>query len=714
MSQLSQFCRTLSSIAASQNIRFLVVAKGNKEWALEVLAAFDPLYPDRLFCGEPLQSENPSIPFKKAKQWLGRECQMLTVNGHRGVDAQALGALSGTVVGGGILLLLLPNDWFEQCDSNFDRRLCQLLQQPGVIMLEAGAALPPLPRSHETDIIKPSHGEVADAQSASTCGAPLRFGAVTSCQVGAVEAVRRVVTGHRKRPLVLTADRGRGKSAALGLAAASLLAEREIKIVVTAPSYLASQTVFRHVAEQFGLEFTDQKRLEVGKGSIVFVAPDVLLSELPSADFVMVDEAAAIPAPVLTALLGEFNRIAFSSTVHGYEGTGRGFAVKFRQQLDTVMPQWRAFEMQQAIRWADHDPLEKWIFNALLLDAEVSCEGLDPKTADYELLDKAQLLDSPNLLSSLFGLLINAHYQTSPADLVNLLDDDSLHIWVCRNSDRVLGCCLIVDEGGFTDELARQIQLGTRRPRGHLLAQSLAAHVGILEAAVQHSGRVLRIAVHPDFQQQGIGQKLLACVRQWGQARYDFLGTSFGYVPELLNFWQRAGYQAVRLGLQKDASSGYPSLLCVQPLGHSSRQWFPKARVFFSAGLLANACEAFSDMPAAELLPLLVDALSCQGVPAPLASDWVDEQLSIYCQGGLGYELVLPSLQQYLLLRLANAERPSELAAFSLPVAKVIQRQSWHEIVQFYQLAGRKEAEQRLRAVIRADIQKNFIARSES
>ena len=257
-------------------------------------------------------------------------------------------------------------------------------------------------------------------------GDALPFGALTSCQVSAVEAVRKVVTGHRKRPLVLTADRGRGKSAALGLAAASLLAERNIKIVVTAPSYLASQTVFQHVAAQFGLPFSNQKQLEVGKGSIEFIAPDALLSELPSADVVLVDEAAAIPAPILQSLLQTFNRLVFSSTIHGYEGTGRGFAVKFRQQLDSIMPQWRGVEMKQAIRWADNDPLEQWVFNALLLDAEIATIGLDVANAQYEYLDKVQLLRSPSLLSSLFGLLINAHYQTSPADLVNLLDDRCL------------------------------------------------------------------------------------------------------------------------------------------------------------------------------------------------------------------------------------------------------------------------------------------------
>ncbi|MGR5140072.1 tRNA(Met) cytidine acetyltransferase TmcA [Photobacterium sp. DNB23_23_1] len=707
MSLLSEFCRSLSSIAAARNIRYLVVAKGGTDWSAQVLDAFAPHYPNRLFCGEPLCADIDAIPFKKAKLWLGRECQMLTFNGHSGqgahaLDVQALGALSGTVVGGGILLLLLPPEWFDNSGSNFTRRLSELFQHPNVVILEPDLDLPALP-----------FHDLAKMDTVGPTEATFPFGTLTACQASAVESIRRVVTGHRKRPLVLTADRGRGKSASLGLAAASLLAERNIKIVVTAPSFAACQAVFRHAADQFGVPFTNQKCLELGKGSLAFIAPDVLSSEKPNADLVMVDEAAAIPAPVLNMLLNSFGRLVFSSTVHGYEGTGRGFAVKFRQLLDKLMPQWRAFEMKQAIRWADNDPLENWIFKALLLDAEPATSGLDPNTAQFEYLDKNQLLVSEKLLSSLFGLLINAHYQTSPADLVNLLDDDSLHIWVCRNDDNVLGCCLIVDEGGFSPELAEQIQLGVRRPRGHLLAQSLAAHLGISEAAMQRSGRILRIAVHPDFQQQGIGQQLLSSVRLWSQGRYNFLGTSFGYVTELLHFWQRAGYMPVRLGLQKDASSGYPSLLCVQPICDLSQQWFTRARVLFAIGLTTNACEAFREMAIEEFLPLLIESLSLKAMPPALPTQWVEDQLSLYCQGGLGYESVLPALQQYLYHRLLHIGQSCELATFHLAVSKAIQRKSWQDIVQQFQLTGRKQAEQALRDFVRSDFKKNSLARSE-
>ena len=54
------------------------------------------------------------------------------------------------------------------------------------------------------------------------CREPVAAPCRTADQQRAVDAVVRVVTGHRRRPVVLTSDRGRGKSAAFGIAAAQL------------------------------------------------------------------------------------------------------------------------------------------------------------------------------------------------------------------------------------------------------------------------------------------------------------------------------------------------------------------------------------------------------------------------------------------------------------------------------------------------------------
>jgi N-acetyltransferase 10 len=54
--------------------------------------------------------------------------------------------------------------------------------------------------------------------------------------------------------------------------------------------------------------------------------------KLAQAELVVIDEAAAIPLPLVKALLGPY-LVFLASTVHGYEGTGRSLSLKLIQQL---------------------------------------------------------------------------------------------------------------------------------------------------------------------------------------------------------------------------------------------------------------------------------------------------------------------------------------------------------------------------------------------
>ena len=151
---------------------------------------------------------------------------------------------------------------------------------------------------------------------------------------------------------MLTADRGRGKTAALGIAAANLLADKVDYIVVTAPLFSSVETLFSHArsllagAEQHGHTLLWQGR------RIQYLPPDELLRSTPAARLLLVDEAAAIPAPLLSAMLDHYHRVVFTTTVHGYEGTGRGFAIRFQRELDRRRPNWQLQTLLQPVRWA--------------------------------------------------------------------------------------------------------------------------------------------------------------------------------------------------------------------------------------------------------------------------------------------------------------------------------------------------------------------------
>ncbi|WP_146634872.1 GNAT family N-acetyltransferase, partial [Salmonella enterica] len=90
-----------------------------------------------------------------------------------------------------------------------------------------------------------------------------------------------------------------------------------------------------------------------------------------------------------------------------------------------------------------------------------------------------------------------AHYRTSPLDLRRMMDAPGQHFLQATANNRVAGALWLVEEGGLSAELSQAVWCGFRRPRGNLVAQSLAAHGSDPLAATLVGRRVSRIAVHP-------------------------------------------------------------------------------------------------------------------------------------------------------------------------------------------------------------------------
>jgi tRNA(Met) cytidine acetyltransferase len=581
--------------AASLNERRLVVLSGSESWAHSLIKSADILSPD--FNEEAVPLSTSVIPLiygdstffpanvqrKRYRDKLGCESNVIIF-----ADSQftldAFAALSGTLKAGGVFFLIVPEIHIKQQGSLFLNRFYSLIKKmpAHVFISQENGELPVNPQT-------------INKQKQQSSREVYPLGCITAEQYTAVKAIDKVVTGHRKRPLVLTADRGRGKSSALAIACAQLMKEHEnieFSITVTAPDSQALTVFYQQLsislpqAEQQGINFS------LGKASLTFTAIDQLIKQPIKTNLLLVDEAAAIPVYLLEQLLSCYHRIVFSSTVHGYEGAGRGFTLKFQQNLKKICPQWQSLHIKQPIRWRDNDPLEQLVFETCLLNAELPilsgsaqanyCDltpiNVNKNTlyninlAVFKLITAKELVEDEALLQQVFAILVTAHYQTKPSDLQLLLDNPQVQVTCLFSSDTrgadIIAVALLMNEGA--NDSAEKIDVNgiknsQRRLRNQFLPQSLLSHCGFEQAFDYRYLRIMRIAVHPQCQQQGMGSYFLEQITLLAaKQKVDFIGSSFGANLSLLSFWLKAGFSTTRIGFTKDKASGEHSALLLK------------------------------------------------------------------------------------------------------------------------------------------------------
>jgi N-acetyltransferase 10 len=186
--------------------------------------------------------------------------------------------------------------------------------------------LPPITgQDKETDPRKQELKEIKDSLEENRLVGPLLALSKTVDQAKALLTFVDAISEKTLRSTVtLTAARGRGKSAALGVAVAAAVAHGYSNIFITAPSPENLKTFFEFVVKGFdALDYTDHVdytilqstnpdynkavvRINIYKNhrqTIQYIQPQDA-HVLGQAELVVIDEAAAIPLPLVRKLMG--------------------------------------------------------------------------------------------------------------------------------------------------------------------------------------------------------------------------------------------------------------------------------------------------------------------------------------------------------------------------------------------------------------------------
>lgn len=633
------------------------------------------------------------------KSLLGRDTGAIVIDAWNGFDPDLIGIATGTIRAGGLCILLTPPlDTWPQFPDPQHRRLAVYPLAASAI---TGNYLARLANIIHKDTVRLAHNSGTECRvlPITPCARYENRSLPTSDQRSLIAAVTDSFDQSGATRLLVSADRGRGKSSALGIAAAELLSGKYAdSVIVTAPARSATDNLFYHA----DITFSRQNTHADTRAALEFYAPDKLLIEQPACSLLIVDEAAAIALPTLSAMLDLYPRVVFSSTQFGYEGAGRGFALRFRAMLDKSSHKWREITLKSPVRYAGNDAVEKFFDRLLMLDASLPTPERQNEIADNLTLKTCspdQLLVDENLLRHTFALLVEAHYQTRPLDLRHILDGPNLRLLALEAGNQPVAMLLLAIEGELEDtELQTGIVAGKRRPPGHLLPQILAyQHMdsGFLPLRI---ARIVRIAVHPELQRRGFGSHMLDLLESsLAEQQFDAIGTSFGATDDLLDFWYAADFSNLHLGTKRNASSGCYSAVMFKPLSDRARQLAARASRRHRCVLAHRRKEAVASDLAGKLLSKIADEKASDELGWP--EDLLRRELRLYSTGRRDYDSASAALTAFV------TRQQNSLTSLPDKLASVVQRrilngESWQSVACNENLTGKRASETLIRQAL--------------
>ncbi|XP_076125510.1 RNA cytidine acetyltransferase [Alosa pseudoharengus] len=626
------------------------------------------------------------------------------------------------------------------------------------------ANIKPIPPKTQDDPPSPREQELKDLKESLQDTQPVGV-LVDSCKtMDQAKAVLKFIEAISEKTLrstvALTAARGRGKSAALGLAVAGAVAFGYSNIFVTSPSPDNLHTLFEFIFKGFdALQYQEHLDYEIiqslnpefnkavvrvnifkeHRQTIQYIHPADAV-KLGQAELLVIDEAAAIPLPLVKKLLGPY-LIFMASTINGYEGTGRSLSLKLIQQLRqqsassqlslsaenrstntarlAAARSLHEVTLQESIRYAPGDAVEKWLNELLCLDCLTIPRIISgcplPQTCDLYYVNRDTLFcyhkASESFLQRLMALYVASHYKNSPNDL-QLLSDAPAHHLFCllppvpptQNSlPEVLAVVQVCLEGEISKQSILHSLSRGRKASGDLIPWTVSEQFQDPEFGSLSGGRVVRIAVNPDYQGMGYGSRALQLLQQYYEGQFplldekentsssgitsvsseavslleevvsprknlpplllklserpaerlDYLGVSYGLTSQLLKFWKKAGFVPVYLRQTPNDLTGEHSCVMLKELNseESPEQglWLSAFWKDFRRRFLSLLSYQFRNFSPSLALNILQNKNGKEGAQSALTtaeltahfSPYDLKRLEMYSQSMVDYHLIM-------------------------------------------------------------------------
>ncbi|CAG9782247.1 unnamed protein product [Diatraea saccharalis] len=642
-----------------------------------------------------------------------------------------------TVEGGGLIIFLLKTmDSLRQLHSismdvhsrfkteahdtvvnRFNERfLLSLADNPRCLILDDSLTVLPIssktaqvePVDNIPEKVNPKLTGLVSSLSDSPPAGPLVALCRTYDQATALVALINTLADKQARPPhCLTAARGRGKSACLGLAVSAAVALGYVNIYVTSPHPENLITLFEFVLKgldaclyQEHIDYNivrstnpDFKkaivRINIARNSrqtVQYITPDDH-SLLAAADLVLVDEAAAIPLAHVSAAAQRAPLALLSSTVSGYEGTGRALSLKLFAQLQNKHNAPPPIKLEEPIRYRAGDPVETWLNSLLCLEAPPPSVGVGappPAACDLYRVNRDALFcyhrAAEAFLHRLVAIYVASHYKNSPNDLQLLADAPAHCLFVLlaptppnsTSMPEVLCVIQMCLEGNISEKSVKDSLGRGRKAAGDLIPWNICEQYGDKDFPKLSGARIVRIATHPSYQRMGYGKRALqqlaayysgdiACLdeaasddedspndKQNGNLHtetivprskpptllkrltevraehLDYLGTSFGLTEDLLKFWKSQKYVPVYVSQKANELTGEHSCIMIRALQENS--WLSAYSADFRRRLARLLARSLRNLTASLALSTMV--IDASANRPSLTKQLIEQQLS--------------------------------------------------------------------------------------